>query len=79
MGLILSVSIALCGLIIAFRQWLARMKKDRIDVYYSKLDNILSQLNHDKTGETALKNIEKELYKVYHEAFIDLVDEKLGA
>ena len=47
-ALVLSLAITLWGTVIAVRKWLGLKEKDRIDEYYTQIDEILTYLQENK-------------------------------
>ena len=79
MAFVLSAFIALYGLGVGASKWVTRSKKNRVDVYYSRLDAILTELSAEDSDSNRLAEIARELSKMRHEAVRELVDEKLTA
>ena len=79
MAFILSLFLALCGLVAAFNKWVVVRKKNRIDRYYSRLDDLLTELNTQALTQARLDSIEQELLGVRHDAVRELVQEQLLA
>lgn len=79
MAFILSLFLALCGFVAAFNKWVVVRKKNRIDRYYSRLDELLTELNTQTLTADRLNSIEHELLGVRHDAVRELVEEQLLA
>lgn len=79
MALLLSLFLALCGMVAAFNQWLTLRKKNRIDRYYERLDSLLEELNDHAATRDRLDSIEQELLAMRHDAVRELVNERLLA
>ncbi|MGY8687659.1 MAG: TAXI family TRAP transporter solute-binding subunit, partial [Verrucomicrobiales bacterium] len=74
----LSLMVATVALLSAFRRWISRRMKNRIDTYYVRLNDLLEKLQ--KVPEKVkLKEMELELSAMQHQAFQELVDERLVA
>jgi hypothetical protein len=79
LALILSSIIAMITLIIAFRKWVIHQKKNRIDRYYLRLDELLSKLRETDIDANDLRKIETELDEIRHNALRELANERLMA
>ncbi len=79
MAFALSLLLALCALGAGVSKWLVRSKKNRIDVYYSRLDVLLTEINEHDPGLERLAEIEREVMDMRREAVRELVDERLLA
>ena len=75
-ALMLSVTIALFGVISALRQWSAVKHKNRIDEYYKKLNSTLKRL---ESNEADPVKEEQMLLDLRAQAYDELVKEKLYA
>jgi len=79
-ALILSVAIGAWGLLVAARKWILLKKKDRIDEYYVRIDEILTQLHETEAHDLEqLQQMESDLASLRHRAVQQLVAEKLQA
>ena len=74
----LSLIVATVALLGAFRRWITMRKKDRIDRYYVRLNDLLADLQTTPASEK-LDAMEKEVSALRHQAFQELVDERLVA
>ena len=68
-ALTISLTISLWGVLIAVRNWLGLRKKDRIDVYYTEIEEMLTYLqkNPDLAVEE-LNSLDSELSALRHKA-----------
>ena len=76
-ALLLSGGIALVGVVSAVRKWAERRQKNRIDRYYTEINRVLKSLEQGE--EVDLDFAEQRLITLKHQAFDELVDEKLTA
>lgn len=76
-AMLLSVMIALVGIISATRRWIALRRKNRIDVYYAAVNSIWKRLKSESVTE--LKEEEQKLVDLRYKAFDELIDERLTA
>lgn len=76
-AMLLSVSIALVGIVSALRRWVALRRKNRIDVYYATVNEIWKRLKNETITELELE--EKKLIDLRYQAFDELIDERLTA
>lgn len=74
----LSLIVATVALLGAFRRWITMRKKDRIDRYYVRLNDLLADLQITPAADK-LEAMEKEVSALRHQAFQELVDERLVA
>ena len=74
----LSLIVATIALLGAFRRWITVRKKDRIDRYYVRLNDLRADLQTTPASEN-LVAMEKEVSALRHQAFQELVDERLVA
>ncbi|MDB4507840.1 hypothetical protein N9094_01405 [bacterium] len=74
----LSLIVATIALLGAFRRWITVRKKDRIDRYYVRLNDWLADLQTNPASEK-LDAMEKEVSALRHQAFQELVDDRLVA
>lgn len=79
MGFILSLLIAVVGMLAGLKQWISMKKKNRIDRYYVDLDKLLNRMNSDNIGRNELLEIEQKLSGMRHKAVNELINEKLMA
>lgn len=79
MAFLLSLFLAMCGFVAGFNKWLTVRKKNRIDRYYERLDNLLTELNSVDETRERLDDIEEELLAMRHDAVRELVSERLLA
>lgn len=79
MGFLLSAGIALIAFGTAARQWMRRSRKNRIDKYYVRLEEILTELQESRILEARLQKLDRELVEMRHKAFRQLVREQLQA
>lgn len=80
MAFLLSVVISLWGAVLAFRNWLTLRKKDRIDEYYVRIDELLSRLHGEESIPVSeLHAMEQELSLLRQRAVQELVAERLIA
>lgn len=79
MGFILSLMIALIGMLAALKQWISMKKKNRIDRYYLHMDTLLNRMNSRDVNREELIDIEKQLSEMRHQAVRELTKEKLLA
>jgi TRAP transporter TAXI family solute receptor len=79
MGFILSLLIAVAGMVAGLKQWISMRKKNRIDRYYVDLDKLLDRMNSDSLGRNELLAIEQKLSGMRHKAVHELIHEKLMA
>lgn len=79
-ALVLSLAITLWGTVIAIHKWLGLKKKDRIDEYYTQIDEILTYLQNNKNlpGEELI-SLDSQLSALRHKAVQQLVAEDLQA
>ncbi len=75
MALFISLLIAL----VALRQWFVNNRKNRIDKYYSRLDDIYAEIRNKKIQKEDVERLQTELPKILHDAFSELVNERLLA
>ena len=76
-AMLLSVMIALVGIVSAVRRWVALRQKNRIDVYYAAVNSIWKRLKSESITE--LKKEEQALVELRYKAFDELIDERLTA
>ncbi len=74
----LSLMVATLGVLGAIRRWVTMRKKNRIDTYYVRLNDLLADLQTMPPHEKLL-SMEKDLSAMQHQAFQELVDEQLVA
>lgn len=74
----LSLVVATVALLGAFRRWISMRKKDRIDRYYVRLNDLLVDLQTTPPADK-LEAMQKEVSALRHQAFQELVDERLVA
>jgi TRAP transporter TAXI family solute receptor len=79
MGFILSLLIAVVGMIVGLNQWISMKKKNRIDRYYIRMDDLLKRMNSQDINHQELRDIEQELSEMRHHAVRELTREKLLA
>lgn len=79
MGFILSVVVFFVATFAGVREAIIRRKKNRIDVYYMRLDQILTELRTDAPEEERLEELDEELDEMQRRAFKQLVAEQLRA
>lgn len=79
MGFILSLLIAVVGMLAGLKQWISMKKKNRIDRYYVDLDKLLNRLNSESVERDELMEIERKLSAMRHKAVNELINEKLMA
>lgn len=79
MAFLLSVVLFLYGAGVGISKWILRNKKNRIDVYYSQLDQLLSELGSGSQSAGRLKEINEELVAMRRRAVKELVEERLTA
>jgi TRAP transporter TAXI family solute receptor len=79
MGFILSLLIAVVGMIAGLKQWISMKKKNRIDRYYLRMDELLNRMNSQNVTREVLREIEQELSEMRHHALRELTREKLLA
>ncbi len=79
MGFILSVMLALGGIVASCRQWMSQVKKDRIDEFYLELDEIQNRLVKQRPSQTELEEILDQLLASRHRAVSALVRENVVA
>lgn len=79
MGFILSVILALGGIVASCRQWMNQVKKDRIDEFYLELDAIQDRLVKQRPSREELENILSQLLASRHRAVSALVRENVVA
>ena len=77
-GVVLSIIIAIVGALMGLSKILRRKKKNRVDVYYSKLMEIEKQFDNDNSNYSA-KNAISDIKAIKEEAIQLLIDEKLSA
>ena len=75
----LSLILAFFAMGAAVSKWLVRSKKNRVDVYYSRLDDLLTEINEHDPGLERLAEIEREVMDMRREAVRELVNERLLA
>ena len=75
----LSLLAALYAMFAGARNWLMRSKKNRVDVYYSRLDELLSEMSEADPNHERLDDIEHEVMDMRRAAVRELVDEQLQA
>lgn len=79
-ALVLSLAITLWGTVIAVRKWLGLKEKDRIDEYYTQIDEILTYLQENKILPVEeLTSLDSKLSALRHKAVQQLVAEELQA
>ncbi len=74
----LALMVATIGFLSAFRRWMALRKKNRIDTYYVRLNDLLEELQKTPSRDQLLV-MEKDVSEMRHHAFKELVDERLVA
>jgi TRAP transporter TAXI family solute receptor len=79
MGFMLSLVVFLMAAFAGIREWIRLRKKNRIDVYYTRLDQILTELRAEDVDMSRLDSLEEELGEMQRRAFKQLVDEQLRA
>lgn len=77
LALFLALLLALIGLVSGFQKWRETRRKNLIDTYYERVNNIIERVHH-ATAE-ALDSEELKLRELGRAAFQDLVHEKLRA
>jgi len=77
MSLILTVFVGLCSVWVAFRQWMRRRMKNRIDVYYLEVEKLATDIKGDSLDQLTAHR--KALHRLQRRAFSDLVAERLEA
>ena len=77
-GLLITLAITAWGLIATGRRWLGQRKKERIDEYYTEVNQILGRLEEAGTSEE-FDEIEASLYDVRSTALQLLTSERLIA
>ncbi|MFT4548345.1 MAG: TRAP transporter TAXI family solute receptor [Verrucomicrobiales bacterium] len=79
-ALLLSIAFAAWGVVMAVRRWVVQKKKDRIDEYYVRIEEILTKLQDgSEPGLEQLRAMERDLTSLRHKAVQQLVAEKLQA
>lgn len=76
-AMLLSVMIALVGIVSSVRRWIALRRKNRIDVYYAAVNASWKRLKSESITE--LEQEEQELVELRYRAFDELIDERLTA
>ena len=76
-SLIMTILAMLASCLIGLTQWLKRSKKNRIDVYYLQIRDVVS--SSDKADRESLKSAKTALVDIRSRAFSELVDERLSA
>ncbi|MEM6917261.1 MAG: TAXI family TRAP transporter solute-binding subunit, partial [Verrucomicrobiota bacterium] len=79
LGFILSLIIALIGLLVSTRKWLGQLRKNRIDRYYIELDRRLDILHEGDLNRRGLTALDEELHTIERKAIRELASEKLEA
>jgi len=79
MGFILSVVVFFVATFAGAREAVIRRKKNRIDVYYTRLDEILTELRTEEPEAARLDELDQELSEMQRRAFKQLVAEQLRA
>ncbi|MEM1441379.1 MAG: hypothetical protein AAGF67_03490, partial [Verrucomicrobiota bacterium] len=79
LGFLLSLVIALIGLLVSTRKWLGQLRKNRIDRYYIELDRRLDILHEGDLNQRGLKALDEELHLMERKAIRELASEKLEA
>jgi TRAP transporter TAXI family solute receptor len=74
----LTILVGLGSGLLAFREWLKRAKKNRIDVYYLEVDAVAKQLG-DHASTQLLEELKERLLQCRRRAFDELVAERLEA
>lgn len=75
----MALAVSLLLALMAIRQWYGNRQKNRIDKYYSKLDKIYAKVRDQNTSRSDIKQIQEELPRILHDAFSELVAERLLA
>ena len=76
MSLVLSLVLVIGSALIALSRWVQRRKKDRIDVYYLEIRDVMKRW---ETGQATSRGAASELIALRTRAFEDLVSERLSA
>lgn len=79
MGFLLSVLVTLMAALTGLRAWIGRVMKNRMDVYYQNIGNILNRLEAPGLTSAKLVAIEDSLDDLRSRAFKDLIAENLRA
>ncbi len=79
MAFFLSAALALWGLGAGLRSFMQRTKKDRLDIYYLAVEQIMFELSEGKATDSRLTEMNKELIRMRHKSVNELVKEKLVA
>jgi len=77
-ALIFSLLIASIGMVSALRRWAATRRKNRVDCYYHKINEILKRVHEEDSG-VDLDEEEKALWALRYKAVEELASEKLTA
>ena len=78
MGFIVTIGLLGWSIAIWAQRWYLQNRKNRIDLYYQDIDDIIRRL-HDGTDLKELDEIETELMKIQRRASEELVQEELSA
>ena len=78
MGAIVTLILAIVSGILTLRNYRKARKKDNIDVYYKKLEEIRQQIP-STTNSSHIKNWQNEIRSLESETVNLIIDEKLGA
>ena len=79
MAFVMSALFALWGMVVALRKALQRGKKDRIDVYYTALNDAIERLEQDDVTPETIDAIYHELGQLRTRAISELTRERLLA
>ena len=78
MAFLMSAMLLLWSIITWMRRWYLQNQKNRIDLYYQAVDDVIRRL-HDGTNLEEIDELEDELLKIRQRASAELVKEKLAA
>ena len=77
-SLLVTLALAAGSGLFAFREWVKRRRKNRIDIYYLDLDALSRQIRRTRDVEE-LSQLREDLYRLRRRAFRELVAERIAA
>lgn len=77
-SLLVTLALAAGSGLFAFREWVKRRRKNRIDIYYMDLDALSRQIRRTRNVEE-LSQLREDLYRLRRRAFRELVAERIAA
>lgn len=79
LGFLLSLLITAGGFFLSARKWLGQVRKNRIDAYYIKLDQLIDPLHRSRLTLEELETLDQDLRSMQRKAIRQLAAEKLEA